>query len=199
YGAFIMIVAEANIHLGRPSSCYTAGLVSLTFGGVIVLPAISLIYLYRVLAIWNKKLIIKYILTFLWVIVWGTSISALFSQTAANLPTGGCTITHSETHSINRDGFIANAIYDGVVFLLTLVKLVSNCHQYKQFHSPVQTVLLRDGVLYFAVSVIIGITDIVFLEAVKSPVIASTVIPLHISLASVGHSGEFSCSVVIVR
>lgn len=48
-----------------------------------------------------------------------------------------------------------------------------------------QVILLRDGVLYFAVSVVVGITDIVFLEAVKSPVIASTVIPLHFALSSV--------------
>ena len=48
YGAFVVIVAEANIRLGRPSSCYAAGLVSLTVGGVVVLPAISLIYLFRV-------------------------------------------------------------------------------------------------------------------------------------------------------
>lgn len=45
--------------------------------------------------------------------------------------------------------------------------------------------LLRDGVLYFAVSVAIGIVDIVFLEAINQPTVASTVIPLHIALASV--------------
>lgn len=48
YGAFVVIVAEANIRLGNPSSCYAAGMVSLVVGGVIVLPSISLIYLFRV-------------------------------------------------------------------------------------------------------------------------------------------------------
>jgi hypothetical protein len=46
-------------------------------------------------------------------------------------------------------------------------------------------VLLQDGMLYFSVSVVIGITDIVFLEAFKSPVLASMVIPLHVALTSV--------------
>ncbi len=60
-----------------------------------------------------------------------------------------------------------------------------NLKQYSQFKSPVQILLLRDGVLYFAVSVAVGIVDIVFLEAISQPLVASTVIPLHITLASV--------------
>lgn len=94
-------------------------------------------------------------------------------------------------------------MYDGVVFLLTIIKLGrtfillrcekfphpkftgANRRQYKNFRSPVQTLLLRDGVLYFAISVIVSITDIVLLQVIKSPTIASTVIPLHVGLASI--------------
>lgn len=48
YGAFVVIVSQANIRLGSPPSCYAAGIISLTVGGVIVLPSVSLIYVYRV-------------------------------------------------------------------------------------------------------------------------------------------------------
>jgi len=48
YGAFVVIVAQANIRLGKHTDCHAAGLVSLIVGGVFVLPSISLIYLYRV-------------------------------------------------------------------------------------------------------------------------------------------------------
>ncbi|KXN87000.1 hypothetical protein AN958_09343 [Leucoagaricus sp. SymC.cos] len=183
YGAFAVIVAQANIRLGKHTDCHAAGLVSLIVGGVFVLPSISLIYLYRVLAIWNKKPVIKWVLIALWVAVFGASLTAPSSQSANNLRTGGCTITRSEKYT--PASFIANAVYDGVVFVLTIVRLGLNIKQYSQFKSPVQILLLRDGVLYFAVSVAIGIVDIVFLEAIKQPVVASTVIPLHIALASV--------------
>ncbi|KAF9263044.1 hypothetical protein L218DRAFT_973238 [Marasmius fiardii PR-910] len=183
YGAFTVIVAQSNIRLGHPSSCYAAGMVSLTVGGVIVLPAISLIYLYRVLAIWNKRSVVKWVLIALWVVLLGASITAPFSQEARNLPNGTCTIARSEKYT--PASFIANAVYDGVVFILTVVKLIANRQQYKNFRSPVQTILLRDGILYFGVAVATGITDIVFLEVVKSPVVASMVIPIHIGLNSV--------------
>jgi len=183
YGAFAVLVAQANIRLGKPPSCYAAGMVSLVVGGVIVLPSISLIYLYRVLAIWNKRAEVKYTLIGLWVVLLGASITAPFSQSAGNLPNGSCTVTRSEVYT--PASFIANAVYDGAVFILTLIKLVANRQQYKNFRSPVQTMLLRDGILYFGVAVAVSITDIVFLEAIKSPVIASTVIPLHIGLTSI--------------
>ncbi|EAU93633.1 hypothetical protein CC1G_02863 [Coprinopsis cinerea okayama7 len=184
YGAFIVIMSQVNIRLGNPSNCYAFGKVSLTFGGAVVLPSVSLIYLYRVLAIWNKKAVVKYSLIVLWVLCLAASLTAPFSQDAGNNPNGpGCTIVRSEKWA--PTSFIANAVYDTVIFFFTVYKLVVNRHQYKNFRSPLQTTLLRDGVLYFAVAVIIGIVDIVFLMAVKNPVVSSTVIPLHIALTSI--------------
>ncbi|KAG2008863.1 hypothetical protein CC2G_014249 [Coprinopsis cinerea AmutBmut pab1-1] len=183
YGAFIVNMAQVNIRLGNPPNCYDYGKLSLTFGGAVVLPSVSLIYLYRVLAIWNKRPSVKYTLIVLWVVCLGASLTAPFSQDAGNLPGGGCTVLRSEKWA--PTSFIGNAVFDTVVFVLTVYKLAANRHQYKNFRSPIQTTLLRDGVLYFAVVVIIGIVDIFFLTTAKNPVVSSTVIPLHIALTSV--------------
>lgn len=183
YGAFVVLVCQANIELGHPSSCYAAGLISLIVGGVIVLPSISLIYLYRVLAIWNHRAFVKWTLIVMWVLLLGASITAPFSQEAANLPDGTCVIARTEKYT--PVSFIANTAYDTLVFALTIVKLAANRQQYKNFTSPIQTLLLRDGVLYFAVSIAVGITNTVFLEAVTVPIVASTIIPFHIAIASV--------------
>ncbi|EPQ52657.1 hypothetical protein GLOTRDRAFT_16390, partial [Gloeophyllum trabeum ATCC 11539] len=183
YGAFAVVIAETLIRIGHPKSCHAAGLVALTVGGVGVLPSVSLIYFYRVLAIWNKNKTVTYTLAFLWIVLFGTSLTAPFAQSAGNLPTGGCTITRSEKYT--PASFIANAVYDAVVFIFTIMKLLANRRQYSQFRSPMQTLLLRDGVLYFFISVVVGIIDIVFLEAVPNPAIASSVIPMHIALTSI--------------
>ncbi|KAH6918462.1 hypothetical protein BKA70DRAFT_1136529 [Coprinopsis sp. MPI-PUGE-AT-0042] len=183
YGALIVITAMVNIQYGRFTNCYAWGLVSLTLGGVVVLPSVSLIYLYRVLAIWNRRPAVKWTLIALWVCVLGASITAPFAQEAANTPDGSCTVIRNERYT--PASFIANACYDFVIFVLTVWRLAVNRHQYKKFQSPIQTTLLRDGVLYFAVVVIIGIVDITFLLAVKVPIVASTIIPLHIALTSI--------------
>jgi len=44
---------------------------------------------------------------------------------------------------------------------------------------------LHGGVLYFTVSVAVSIVDIVFLKAINQPLVTSTIIPLHITLASI--------------
>ncbi|EAU89732.2 hypothetical protein CC1G_07457 [Coprinopsis cinerea okayama7 len=202
YGAFIVNMAQVNIRLG----CAASGSLSLILSTDVVLaqhPPISLIYLYRVLAIWNKRPSVKYTLIVLWVVCLGASLTAPFSQDAGNLPGGGCTVLRSEKWA--PTSFIGNAVFD--TFVLTVYKLgtsimiafslrcgvsdipafyaAANRHQYKNFRSPIQTTLLRDGVLYFAVVVIIGIVDIFFLTTAKNPVVSSTVIPLHIALTSV--------------
>ncbi|KZT24133.1 hypothetical protein NEOLEDRAFT_1068144 [Neolentinus lepideus HHB14362 ss-1] len=183
YGAFAVVIAETLIRIGHPKSCHAAGLVSLTVGGVGVLPSVSLIYFFRVQAIWNKNKTVTYTLAALWVILFGASLTAPFSQAAGNLPTGGCTVVRTEKYT--PASFIANAVYDAVVFILTLCKLLANRREYKNFQSPVQTLLLRDGILYFFISVVVGIIDIIFLEAITNPAIASTVIPMHIALTSI--------------
>ncbi|TFK49586.1 hypothetical protein OE88DRAFT_1632704, partial [Heliocybe sulcata] len=185
YGAFAVVISETTIRIGHPKSCRAAALVSLVVGGVGVLPCISLIYFFRVQAIWNKNKTVTYTLAGLWVVLFGASLTAPFAQSAGNLPTGGCTITRTEKYT--PASFIANALYDAVIFGFTLSKLhkMANCSQYRDFRSPVQTLLLRDSILYFFISVVVGIIDIVFLEAVANPSIASTVIPMHIRLASI--------------
>ncbi|EAU93563.1 hypothetical protein CC1G_02793 [Coprinopsis cinerea okayama7 len=183
YGAWIVIMAQVNILLGTPGNCYAFGKVALTFGGAVVLPSVSLIYLYRVLAIWDRSISVKYTLFVLWVLCLGASLTAPFSQKAANIPTGGCTIVRSEKWA--PISFIANAGYDTVIFILTVYRLVLNRHQHKSFDSPIQATFLRDGVLYFFIAVVIGIVDIAFLMGVKNPVVSSTIIPLHIALTSI--------------
>ncbi|KAH6903449.1 hypothetical protein BKA70DRAFT_1301011 [Coprinopsis sp. MPI-PUGE-AT-0042] len=183
YSALMVNTAQVNIRFGHFTNCYAWSMVSLTLGGVVVLPCVSLIYLYRVLAIWNRRPAVKYTLIVMWVIVLGASITAPFSQEARSTPNGGCTVTRNERYT--PASFIANACFDLLVFILTVWKLAANRHQYKKFRSPIQATLLRDGVLYFAVVVIIGIVDISFILSMKLPVVASTVIPLHIALTSI--------------
>ncbi|KAH8100410.1 hypothetical protein BXZ70DRAFT_1008418 [Cristinia sonorae] len=183
YGAFVVVSCEAVIRLSTGADCHAAGLAALITGGVFVLPSVSLIFFYRVRAIWHQNKYVEYVLGALWIVVFGASLSAPASQAAGNLPNGQCTITRSEKYT--PASFIANAIYDGVILVLTLVKLVANRRQYKNFRSPVQTLLIRDGILYFVISVTIGIVDIAFLLGISNPPLASTVIPLHVAITSI--------------
>jgi hypothetical protein len=144
--------------------------------------------LLRTYAIWDRNRTIAFILVTFWI---GPLIIGIYvSTTYIGVPysvilglnvLGGC--GNDPTNNWGTAPFIVNMIVDSCIFLLTLGRLLSLRNASAFARGTISRVLIRDGVIYYVVVVIINIINIVFFLAPGFPALARPLIATPATLA----------------
>jgi hypothetical protein len=183
YYSLVNLVLDVAFNLvngATPQFCHNIRWVLPFLSTTIQFASIPLLLL-RTYAIWGGNQTIAVILVIFWIgpLIIGTYASTTYEGVPYSLVmnlnvVGGC--GNDPTNNWGTAPFIVNMIVDASVFLLTLGRLLSMRSASAVAGSTIRRVLIRHGIIYYIVVVMINVANIVFFLAPGLPPLARPLI-----------------------
>jgi hypothetical protein len=190
YYSLVCLVLDVALNLvngATPEFCHNIRWVLPFLSTTIQFASIPLLLL-RTYAIWGRNQIIAFILIVFWIgpLIIGTYVSTTYEGIPYSLflnlnVVGGC--GNDPTNNWGTAPFVVNMIVDSSVFLLTLGRLLSMRKASAVAGSTIRRVLIRDGIIYYIVVVVINVVNIVFFLAPGLPPLARPLIATPATMA----------------
>jgi len=156
---------------------------------VIAMPATSLLFFYRVRAVWSNSKVVSYFFGFMWFVIFGLCVPIPWAVKGGHIgPTQRC--INTVVHWFTSPPIVANAIYDTLIFLAISFRIVSytivgetwqarlKCFVSGDGLPRLSKGLLQGGQLYYFATIGLSITTTVM-------VLSSSVPPVFHALFSV--------------
>jgi hypothetical protein len=144
--------------------------------------------LLRTYAVWGRNQMMGFFLVLLWFtpLIIGSYVATTYEGIPYSLflnlnVAGGC--GNDPTSNWGTAPFVVNMIVDSTVFLLTLGRLVFTLNASAVGGSTIRKILIRDGIMYYIVMVLINVINIVFFLAPGLPPLARPLIATPATMA----------------